>query len=69
MEDNSFGGSWSAEKLDRVENYVHAYLTAMTRFTLWDYVYIDAFAGSGYQLLKGDNQATEQVATRLFVED
>lgn len=45
---NSFGGSWTEEKLTKVQKYLIAYLTALKKqeFTL---NYIDAFAGSGYR--------------------
>ncbi|WP_456430223.1 three-Cys-motif partner protein TcmP [Rhodocaloribacter sp.] len=41
-----FGGLWTREKLDILENYLKAYLTALKkqRFERW---YIDAFAGDG----------------------
>lgn len=45
---NQYGGEWSNQKLDCVERYLSAYLTAMRKksFELW---YIDAFSGDGIQ--------------------
>ncbi len=46
----SWGGSWTEEKLDAFEKYVKAYLTIMKNFApknKWKLFYFDAFAGSG----------------------
>ncbi len=42
----SFGGQWTAEKLEILRSYLNAYTTALEKqpFTL---TYVDAFAGSG----------------------
>ena len=74
MGENEFGGPWSKDKLYRVEDYISAYLTAMSRQRWCNLVYIDAFAGSGYQKLPdsdgdtrsflGDANAAE---TRSFI--
>jgi three-Cys-motif partner protein len=41
-----FGGFWSLLKVEAVEKYLHAYVTAMSKQS-FELVYIDAFAGSG----------------------
>lgn len=62
MGENEFGGPWSKDKLNKVEDYIRTYLIAMSR-QRWNLVYIDAFAGSGYQKLPdGDGY------TRSFFE-
>jgi len=47
---NSWGGSWTEQKLDAFEKYVNAYLTIMNanrdKYD-WKLVYFDGFAGSG----------------------
>jgi three-Cys-motif partner protein len=47
--EHQFGNisSWTKDKLDKVERYLDAYLTAMKR-QRFDLEYIDAFAGTGY---------------------
>ena len=47
---DSWGGSWTEEKLDAFEKYVSAYLTIMNAFrdkNNWKLIYFDGFAGSG----------------------
>lgn len=41
-----FGGFWSLLKVEAVEKYLHAYVSAMSKQP-FDLVYIDTFAGSG----------------------
>ena len=43
----SFGGDWTAEKLERVRKYLAAYATIMNK-QAFQFSYIDAFAGTGY---------------------
>ncbi len=52
-----FGGEWTLEKLEMLENYLNAYTTVMKKqpFKL---VYIDAFAGTGELRFRRD-QVTE----------
>ena len=51
-----FGGDWTAEKLSRVQKYLAAYTTAL-KYTPFNLMYIDAFAGTGYRNIKSiDNQ-------------
>lgn len=51
---HSFGGEWTREKIERVREYLVAYMTALKNqpFKL---VYIDAFAGTGYINQKAEN--------------
>ncbi len=46
-----FGGSWTEAKLALVSKYLSAYTTAL-RYTPFEKVYVDAFAGTGYRELK-----------------
>lgn len=58
-----FGGGWTADKLDRIRQYLKAYTTAL-RDKPFHLQYIDAFAGSGYC---GKPKSSEQDA--LFPPD
>lgn len=44
----SFGGDWTAEKLERVRKYLVAYAQIMKN-KRFKFAYIDAFAGTGYR--------------------
>jgi len=47
----SFGGSWTEEKLNLITKYLKAYITIFTkneRARSFHTVYVDAFAGAGY---------------------
>ncbi len=46
-----FGGNWTTEKLERVRKYLVAYATIM-RKQKFRFAYIDAFAGTGYNVTK-----------------
>lgn len=48
-DENIFGGPWSIQKLDCVENYIRAYLSVMKNQFHFDLWYIDAFCGNGIQ--------------------
>jgi len=53
-----FGGDWTGEKLERVRKYLVAYATIMNK-QQFRFAYIDAFAGTGYNVSKtGDEDAT-----------
>lgn len=55
MDNTSFGGDWTLEKLERIRKYLVAYSTIMNNYKeKFRFAYIDAFAGTGYQLLKHD---------------
>jgi three-Cys-motif partner protein len=62
-----FGGFWSLLKVEAVEKYLRAYVTAMSRQN-FDLVYIDTFAGSGSfsygeaMPLMGENEAARVFA-------
>lgn len=60
--DNEFGGSWSIRKLEKLENYIESYLQAMSnQGKYWSFVYIDAFAGNGYQKIKHKHPTDQMV--------
>src|SRR5260221_885715 len=58
-----FGGDWTEEKLERVRKYLVAYATIMTKHH-FRFAYIDAFAGTGYNMPK----VKKEEATGLFPE-
>ena len=60
-----FGGSWTDQKLDVLEQYLSAYTTALQN-AKFKKGYIDAFAGSGYRATKG---TTEIVLPDLLDEE
>ena len=43
----SFGGPWTQDKLNRLQGYLEAYMTIMQKQTWAKKVYVDAFAGTG----------------------
>ena len=43
-----FGGGWTRQKLDVVENYLVAYTRVMQKQTNFRTWYFDGFAGSGF---------------------
>jgi three-Cys-motif partner protein len=47
----SFGGDWTTDKLERVRKYLRAYTTIMSK-QKFRFAYIDAFAGTGYRTLE-----------------
>ncbi|RLB93216.1 MAG: hypothetical protein DRH50_08310 [Deltaproteobacteria bacterium] len=59
-----FGGSWTEEKLDKLQRYLLAYKTVLKNqpFTL---IYIDAFAGTGYREIVNGGSADGQLFTEL----
>jgi len=62
---HDFGGDWTEEKLNILDDYLRAYLTALKnqrdRFKV---AYIDAFAGTGYRTLS-DAGAQESIQIPL----
>lgn len=48
-----FGGDWTEEKLECVSKYLHSYIQIM-KDREYHFMYIDAFAGTGYRELKRD---------------
>ena len=55
---HKFGGNWTKQKLGYVEKYLHAYTTIMSKYK-FHFVYIDAFAGTGYHEPKHDENADQ----------
>ena len=51
-----WGGPWTEKKLTAFSKYVKAYLTIMNKYSFWETIYFDGFAGSGERRLKKDNQ-------------
>jgi len=49
-----FGGPWTREKLEILRHYLDAYTTALKNQP-FDLVYVDAFAGTGYCEIQGNN--------------
>lgn len=64
----SFGGSWTQEKLERVRKYLVAYATIMNR-QRFRFAYIDAFAGTGYRTLKRNNSELAKIFPEVFEQD
>ena len=60
MSKDSWGGTWTEQKLNAFAKYVNAYLTIMNKNRDkygWKLIYFDAFAGSGKRSsVKPDNQ-------------
>ena len=68
----SFGGSWTELKLNLVESYLQAYSTALKKKGFYK-MYVDAFAGTGYREMIGEEHETpallreaEEEAARIF---
>jgi three-Cys-motif partner protein len=59
-----FGGSWTAEKLERVRKYLVAYATIMNQ-QHFRFAYIDAFAGTGYNTTKVREEGTVSLFPEL----
>lgn len=49
--EQSFGGDWTQEKLERIKKYLPAFTKIITTYFKHT-EYIDAFAGTGYRELK-----------------
>lgn len=56
--EQSFGGDWTDEKLERVRKYLAAYVRVVKVKGL-RFAYIDAFAGTGYRELKNPQSPQE----------
>jgi three-Cys-motif partner protein len=63
-EQQKFGGLWTVQKLDAVENYLGFFTTALKRQS-FKLCYIDAFSGSGNVELK-DGQVVDGSALRAL---
>ena len=53
-----FGGDWTEEKLECVSKYLHSY-TQIMKDREFHFMYIDAFAGTGYRELKHNEDIEE----------
>ncbi|MBD2068116.1 three-Cys-motif partner protein TcmP [Leptolyngbya sp. FACHB-671] len=56
---HSFGGDWTTQKLRCLDKYLHAYTKIMSKH-FSEYMYIDAFAGTGWLTLKQNEDEDEQ---------
>lgn len=61
-----FGGDWTTDKLNRVRKYLVAYTTIMRKQKFSQYIYIDAFAGTGWLSLKHNEKQALQTELPLF---
>lgn len=68
---HNFGGSWTADKLERLRKYLHAYMQIM-KDRNFRVTYIDAFAGTGYVDFRSSQSAASLLPSmseeRGFVE-
>jgi three-Cys-motif partner protein len=63
-----FGGMHTEAKLHAVSEYLQAYMTAMKNQGHWRFLYVDAFAGTGYRQLTEAERREYEVSV-LFNED
>lgn len=63
-----FGGDWTVEKLERIRKYLAAYVQALKKQN-FQTVYIDAFAGTGYNTAKQESRELETVISELTEQD
>ena len=63
-----FGGDWTEEKLQRVQKYLAAYTTILSKQP-FRFAYIDAFAGTGYRTFKQDDKMGELMFPELVDQD
>jgi three-Cys-motif partner protein len=59
----SFGGTWTEDKLNRLTDYLTAYMQAMKNQPFRK-IYVDAFANTGYRVVSPKSPSQEQ----LFLE-
>jgi three-Cys-motif partner protein len=64
----TFGGSWTEEKLERVRKYLVAYATIMNK-QQFRFAYIDAFAGTGYRILEQHENQLAKIFPEVFEND
>lgn len=64
----SFGGDWTQDKLERVRNYLVAYATIMNK-QKFRFAYIDAFAGTGYREIEDAETAESYLFPELNEEE
>lgn len=63
-----FGGDWTQDKLERVRKYLVAYATIMSK-KKFRFAYIDAFAGTGYRILKREEASNELMFPELVQKE
>jgi len=69
MQDSqAFGGSWTEEKLNRLKEYLDAYITALKKQP-FERIYIDAFAGTGYRNLAESGSPDGALFTELAEDE
>ena len=69
MAQKSFGGSHTVKKLDRLEAYLRAFLTAFKKLNWAHTVYFDAFAGTGeVPLPEKEAELPLDLQERRFIE-
>lgn len=61
----SWGGDWTERKLNVFIKYVRAYLTIMNKFSFWETIYFDGFAGSG----ELDSDPNSNLIDELFITE
>lgn len=66
--EQSFGGDWTVEKLERVRKYLIAYATIMSK-SPFRFAYIDAFAGTGYRTLNDDDNPSVLMFPELVEQE
>lgn len=72
IEEHSFGGSWTEEKIDRVRDYLVAYTTIFTKNERARHLrttYVDAFAGTGRRVSAGDPGRDARTTEAALFED
>jgi three-Cys-motif partner protein len=57
---HEFGGSWTAEKLERVRKYLSAYTTIFRKQSWAITTYVDAFAGAGHRVDSTKEEPVDQ---------
>jgi len=60
----SFGGDWTQEKLARVGKYLNACTHILSKKN-FRFAYIDAFAGTGYNEIKDDDDQNQPMFQEL----
>lgn len=63
-----FGGDWTAENLERVRKYLKAYATIMSK-QKFRFGYIDAFASTGYRVLKQEENPNKLMFPELIQKE
>jgi three-Cys-motif partner protein len=68
---NTFGNTWTYQKIQIVELYAKAYLQIMKQYSYWKLMYFDGFAGTGEIKIEGkmESQTIEGAAKRIMSID